>query len=461
MQDLENILAKFEEIVSPNVCNKLAKEHRFVQRSTSKLSGYEFAQAMMIPNAFIEAETLNSLARRMETINKSCLLSASALAQRMNTIMARNFMQACFAKVLKEVVHKELAHLGDLTNLYGFNRFLIQDSTRAELHEKLSSYFKGSGGVASKASVKFDYIFDYFKEQFIDLGFFPGNKPDQGLADRLIPLLQEGDLVVRDLGYFVLKSLFEIEKAGAYYVSRWKINEDVYESLESKDPLNLAEFFDKTMLDGLLDVEVFVGKNRHPVRLVACLMSEEATNQRKRIANKSASRHGTKISKKKSNLLKYNIFITNIPASMLSSETIMAIYRARWRIEIIFKQWKSCLKIHVFKGFNIERFYCFLYGRLIMILLLGTISSRLRQYTHTLGKELSCYKLINYLIADHSFPKALKEGRIEQYLGQLIKDIPRRLSMDKRKELSLRGNVRIGKSFYKPLNYMELHSNVA
>ncbi len=37
MQDLEKILAKFEEFVSPNFCNDLAKKHRFVQRSTSQL----------------------------------------------------------------------------------------------------------------------------------------------------------------------------------------------------------------------------------------------------------------------------------------------------------------------------------------------------------------------------------------------------------------------------------------
>ena len=70
MQDLENILMKFEKIVSPNFCNDLAKEHKFIQRSTSQLQGYEFAQALMIPNAFLEAETLNSLAVRMQKTNR-------------------------------------------------------------------------------------------------------------------------------------------------------------------------------------------------------------------------------------------------------------------------------------------------------------------------------------------------------------------------------------------------------
>ena len=126
----------------------------------------------MIPNAFLEAETLNSLCVRMQKINKECNLSASALAQRINSKGAAAFMKACFGKVLKDMIRKDLTGLSELPNLSGFNRILIEDSTRAELHEKLSPYFKGSGGVASKASVKIDYIFDYLSENIVDIGFF-------------------------------------------------------------------------------------------------------------------------------------------------------------------------------------------------------------------------------------------------------------------------------------------------
>lgn len=461
MLDLEKIITKFEEIVSPNFCTELAKKCRLVQRSTSRLQGYEFARAMMIPNAFLEAETLNSLAVRMQKINKTCNLSAPALTQRINSKGAEAFMKACFGKALKEMVRKDLAGLSDLQNLSGFNRILIEDSTRAELHEKLSPYFKGSGGAASKASVKIDFIFDYLSEAIVDIDFFSGNKPDQGLAGRLIPMLEKDDLVIRDLGYFVLKKLQEIEEKGAYYISRWKANEDVYESKEASEPLDLAKFIEKYMWKGMLDIEVFVGQEKHPMRLIACLMDEEAVNKRQREANRSAQRHGTKVSKKKKNLLKYCIFTTNIVRTMLSSEAVMATYRARWRVELIFKQWKSCLNFHIFKGYNRERFHCFLYGRLIMILLLGSLIPPLMLYARRIGRELSCYKLTNYLIADHAFAIALQEVKIDSFIEKLIEDIPRRLCMDKRKRLSLRKNVRTNNNYYNELEIMELCKNVA
>lgn len=461
MQDLEKILTNFEKIVSSNFCNQLAKECGLVQRSSSQLQGYEFAQAMMVPNAFLEAENLNSLAVRMRGINKLCNLSASALAQRINTKMAVEFMKICFSKVIKEIVKQDFDTVLDLENLHGFNRVLIEDSTRAELHEKLSPYFKGSGGVASQASVKINFVFDYLSEETVDIDFCPGNKPDQSLANRVVSILEKDDLVIRDLGYFVLKRLQEIEEKGAYYISRWKVNEEVYESKEATEPLDLAKFLDRHMWEGKVDTEVYVGRERRLVRLIAVLMDEGAINKRRRNANRSAKRHGTQISKKKKALLKYSIFITNVPVNRLCSESVMAAYRARWRIELIFKQWKSCLKLHCFKGYKKERFYCLLYGRLIMILLLQTLYAVLMQHALKLGRELSGYKLTNYLIADHVFPKMLQEGKIEKFIDQLLEDMLRRLCMDKRKRASLRNNVKMNKSYYNPSVMKELNAHAA
>lgn len=460
MQDLEKSLTKFQKIVSHNFCNDLAKRTGFIKRSTSRIQGHEFAQAMMIPNGFLEAETLNSLGIRMHKINNSCNLSASALAQRINSVNAQEFMKGCFSKVLIEIIKKNCFELFDLENLLGFNRILIEDSTKAELHEKLSPHFQGTGGVASKASVKIDFIFDYLSEKFVHINFFSGVKADQSIASQIIPFLEKDDLVLRDLGYYALERFKEIELKGAYYISRFKSDVLVYESKEAKEPLDLAKFLDRHLFEGKVDMEVYIGKERHCVRLVASLMSEQAINKRRRGANRISRQCGRQLSKKKSRLLKFCIFITNIPFEILQSKAVMATYRARWRIEIIFKQWKSCLKLHMFKGYNKERFHCFLYGRLIMILLLTAIAPPLMEYARTLGRELSTHKLINYLIGDHAFPRAIQEGNINGFIEILVQDLPRRLCMEKRSRKTLRENIRLERSYYKELKIMELE-NVA
>lgn len=457
MHDLGKILAKFENVVSPKVCNELAKKTKFIQRSTSQLHGYEFAQAMMIPNGFIEAETLNSLAVRIQKINNSCDVSASALAQRINSKQAEAFMKACFCKILKETIKKDFCYLSDLVNFSGFNRILIEDSTKAELHEKLSPYFKGTGGKASKASVKIDFIFDYLSEQFVDIDFFSGNIPDQTLSKRIVKILEKDDLVIRDLGYYALDRFKEIEEKDAYFISRFKDDVLVYKNVSATEPLDLARFLDQNTFKGLIDVEVYVGKDRHPIRLVACLMNEEALNKKRRKVNRLSKQRGRNIGKKKSNLMRFCIFITNIPKEMLSCQAIMSLYRARWRVELIFKQWKSCLSLHIFKGYNKERFHCFLYGRMIMILLLAWITPPLMQYAQMLGRELSCFKLTNYLIADHALARAFLENKLDEFIEILLRDVPRRLCMDKRERSSLRKNIRHEKSYYNELETMELH----
>lgn len=453
MLDLVKILTKFKEIVSESFCNDVAKRKNFIKRSSSRLKGHEFAQALMIPNAFLEAESLNSLSTRMRKINKNCQLSAPALHQRINTKEAVEFMKTCYAKVLNDLVKQEFNSLPDLQFLSGFNRILIEDSTKVELHEKLSPIFKGA---ATKSGLKINYIFDYLSEEIVDIDFYSANIADQALSKRIIDFLKEGDLVIRDLGYYSVQNLREIELKQAYYISRLKSDVNVYETPEDTKPLDLARFIDKNLQHGMLDINVFIGKERHPTRLVACLMTEEAINKRRRKANRAAQRHGNQISTTKKELMKYCIFITNVKIEILSSIAITVIYRARWRIELIFKQWKSCLKINIFKGYSEERILCLLYGRLIMILVIAVISPLLMQYALKIGRELSCYKLVNYLIADHSFPRAFRKGKIEQYMNQLIKDLAQRLCMDKRQRPSLRKNIKMGNSYYNMLNISRL-----
>ena len=96
-----------------------------------------------------------------------------------------------------------------------------------------------------------------------------------------------------------------------------------------------------------------------------------------------------------------------------------------------------------------------------MILLLGSLYPPLMLYARGLGKELNCYKVTNYLIADHAFAMALQECKMDQFIEKLIEDIPRRLCIDKRERLSLRNNVRMSNSYYNELEIMELRSNAA
>jgi len=72
-------------------------------------------------------------------------------------------------------------------------------------------------------------------------------------------------------------------------------------------------------------------------------------------------------------LLGYNIYITNVPKQVWSELNITQAYKTRWYIEILFKSWKSNLKIKETipqRYINKQRAEFYLYSALLMVNLL-------------------------------------------------------------------------------------------
>ena len=78
------------------------------------------------------------------------------------------------------------------------------------------------------------------------------------------------------------------------------------------------------------------------MRLVAQPVPEAVANQRRRRARSNRDRR-LNPGAEHLYLLGWNIFVTNVPRSVWPAKVLQPIYRVRWRIEIIFKAWKSHL----------------------------------------------------------------------------------------------------------------------
>ena len=72
-------------------------------------------------------------------------------------------------------------------------------------------------------------------------------------------------------------------------------------------------------------------------------------------------------------------FITNLPSEVPVKE-VVSLYRYRWQIEIIFKSWKSDLKVDYYREMKLERWECHLYAELIVLILSTLITCQLRAY---------------------------------------------------------------------------------
>ena len=168
-----------------------------------------------------------------------------------------------------------------------------------------------------------------------ELGSYRDN--DQGAADLVLEVAQRGDLVLRDLGYFVLANLRKMGQLGVFFVSKHRPGISFY------DPQTGAEIDLMTLFKGKnrVDMSVLAGaKEKVPLRLVAQKLPEEVARQKKERARKDRNKK-TNHSEAYYEELEWAIFLTNIGEEMLSAQEVALIYRLRWFIEIVFKAWKS------------------------------------------------------------------------------------------------------------------------
>ena len=120
---------------------------------------------------------------------------------------------------------------------------------------------------------------------------------------------------------------------------------------------------------GCIDVDVLMGaSHKLPVRLVAQKLPQDIAAKRRRKAKNNRDRR-CKPSKASLALLGWQIFITNVPRDIWSAKNVCEIYGLRWRIETIFKTWKSHFQITEVPKANALRVKAYIYSALIVVTL--------------------------------------------------------------------------------------------
>lgn len=230
---------KFKEITEKHIkcldednLNKIARETSFVQRSTNKVSGRDFVELMSAEHFDSGIISLEGLTDILRVKSPESDITPQALSKKINSENAVAFLERTLEAIYKEHAVSELEKI-PLEALKPFPNVYLQDSTQIELNEHLSEEFKGVGGSASKSSLKIDLLYEatrhILKKVFITEGTYPGQKNGARVLDQI----GEKDLMLRDLGYFAVSALRDIEGKGAYYLSRLFKSVKVYLSRDS------------------------------------------------------------------------------------------------------------------------------------------------------------------------------------------------------------------------------------
>jgi hypothetical protein len=172
-------------------------------------------------------------------------------------------------------------------------------------------------------------------------------------------------------------------KEKSFFLSRLKSNVSIFE-LDGKSPFNLLAAVKKY---GSIDVDVCIGStHRLPVRLVAQKLPEPVAAERRRKAKTNRDRR-CKPSKQSLALLGWQILITNVDRNIWSAQNVCEVYGLRWRIEIIFKSWKSHFHMADVPKANAIRIKAYIYSALIFVtlfhaLIFNTVSSKAKSHSN-------------------------------------------------------------------------------
>jgi hypothetical protein len=430
---------KLTTVFDPERLETLARQSDFIQRSSSKLRGKDFVELMTTEMIEDPAVSLEGLCDLLVNLYPQAQMTPQALHQRINPY-AVTYLQEVFQLALHQQLEPVCARL-PVGALAPFGRVLLEDSTQCRLHEKLAEAFKGSGGSASTSAVKIDLIYDVIHHVILEMHLSHGTAADQGRALAIVPHLRASDLVLRDLGYLSLESLRQIEAREAWYLSRLSKGLDVYLDADAQTPaLALVKHLQKHYPnDAVVDLPVYLGHERVPCRLLAYRLPDDVVEQRWRKALQEARKRGRTLSQDYLDWLSFGFYITNVSEQVWPSKVVGTVYRLRWQVELIFKNWKSLLNIHILKGTRAERITCILYGRLITITMLTMMSSYASWYAEDyLKREISVPKLINWLKRKGRFAKAIHGGTLDALFIDLRQALPRLLCKQKRRRRTSR-----------------------
>ncbi len=204
-----------------------------------------------------------------------------------------------------------------------------------------------------------------------------------------------------DLGYFKVAALALIAAAQAYFLTRLTHQTTLSEAVSGR--LSVLELPRVLQAEHrpLLEKAVCLGaRERVAARLIAARMPAAVVTERRRQARKTAKTRGSTPSHAHLTLLAWNLFVTNVPGTVWTPQTVGKAYPIRWPGELIFKSWKSYLHLATLPTKTATPTLCYLYGRLLLILLNYALCPALRAALWAQKRrELSVLKLVRHFQA--------------------------------------------------------------
>jgi hypothetical protein len=240
------------------------------------------------------------------------------------------FMRRMFVRLVERLSLQTLAAEGR-TAVARFRDIVIQDGSSFALKPSLREVFSGRFTTVEPAAVELHATFSGFRDDAIAVTIAPDSEAERQFLPA--PATLEGRLFLADRGYPSTTYFDQVRAHGGSFIVRLSRSHDPWvraawvdgKPVSIRTPVRLSHFVARNAGRSIdLDVEYERGKQVLEFRVVV-LPGHEPTMTR---------------------------LCTNLPRTPFSLDLVSRLYRFRWQIELLFKEWKSYANLHKFDTGN-------------------------------------------------------------------------------------------------------------
>jgi hypothetical protein len=284
--------------------------------------------------AAFASRTVESLADLLREFNhhNDVAVAYKAFYNRLARASFVAFMRQMFARLIEHLSIQTLTPAGR-TALARFKDIVIQDGSSFAVKNQLQAVFPGRFTKTKPAAVELHVTFSGFCDEASVVELAPDTTAERDFLPK--PSALKDKLLLADRGYPSVPYFSAVQAAGGSFVVRLtrSYNPWVHAAwIEGKrtalpKPVRLSRFIAQHAGRHMdLDVEFKRGKGKAGVGFrVVVLPGKEKTMTR---------------------------LCTNLPRTPFSLDLVARIYRFRWQIELLFKEWKSYANLHKFDTAN-------------------------------------------------------------------------------------------------------------
>ncbi|WP_429060663.1 IS4 family transposase [Aeromonas veronii] len=235
-----------------------------------------------------------------------------------------------FAVFMKALVERAISlrigqHVEGITG-GAFRQVLLQDGTSFAVHKSLATVFPGRFKTISPAAIECHMTMSLLEQKPVCMQLSADTASERQFLPNASTLA--GSLLLADAGYIDRAYFSEVNNAGGFYLVRGSKN---------LNPKILGAWRDDgRVVSKLVGMSLKEAGRRH-CRAEVLDMDVKSGNYEYRLLRRWFAEEK-----------RFCVWMTNLPRDAWPAARVMSLYRCRWQVELLFKEWKSCNRL---KGF--------------------------------------------------------------------------------------------------------------